>query len=501
MVAKRAALYLRLSVAQDDVQSDSIRRQEADLRALCEREGWEVVEVLADDGISGRKVRANATEALRMLRDREADVLAVWKLDRFSRQGLGAIGDLVETLDATPGALFVALQDGLRSDQAAWRLVAAVLSEVARTEADNTSLRIAASIRSNRADGRFVGGTVPFGFRPAPREGGGRTLKPHAPEVAIIHEVARRILDGESQARLLGDLTARGVPTTRSAYRIAQLNGLDPDGLDRGSWSYSGLSAVWTGDSLLGRLSRSRPVIGADGRTRKVWELVRDSDGSPLIAHEPILDGATAERLRTHLRDPKNPKSRTGPRRERHARLLSGVIFCDDCGQRLWVTTSGGRTVYTCAIRAGRCSGPNMKVENAERAVRERFLAIAGAWPEVKQIEEVTAPATIAALADTESAIREALAELQSDGVDGAAILGRVDALKARRAELQAIPSAITVRTIPTGRTIAEAWETATDESRRRILSYALDHVTLAPTETKGRTGYHPERIRIIWNS
>ena len=497
----RAALYLRLSVAQDEVQSDSIRRQEADLRALAEREGWHVVRVLTDDGLSGRKVRANATEALRMLREREVEVLAVWKLDRFTRQGLSAIGDLVETLDATPGSLFVTLQDGLRSDQAAWRLVAAVLSEVARTEADNTSARVSASIRSNRADGRYVGGTVPFGFRPAPREGGGRTLKPYSPEVEIIREFAGRVLGGESQASMIHDLQGRGIPTTRSAYRVAQVNGLVPEGLDRGSWSYAGLNAVWTGESLLGRLSRSRPVVGPDGKTRKVWELIRDADGAPLAAYEPILDAATVERLRAHLRDPKNPSSRRGPRRARKARLLSGLIFCDDCGQRLWVTTSGGRTVYACARRAGRCAGPNMKVENADRAVSEAFLAIAGSWPEVEEVEEVTAPATVAALADTEAAIREALAELQSDGVDGSAILRRVDTLKVRRAELQAIPSAVTTRIVPTGRTVAEAWAISSDETRRRMLAVALDHVTLTQTETKGRTGYHPERIRFLWRS
>ena len=497
----RAVLYLRLSVAQDEVQSDSIRRQETDLRALAEREGWDVVRVLADDGLSGRKARANATEALRMIRDREADVLAVWKLDRWTRQGLGALADLVGVLDATPGSRFVALQDGLRSDQAAWRLVAAVLSEVARTEADNTSARVSASIRSNRADGRYVGGTVPFGFRPAPREGGGRTLKPFAPEVAIIREFVDRILGGESQASMIYDLQRRGIPTTRSAYRLAQVNGLDPEGLDRGSWSYAGLNAVWTGESLLGRLSRSRPVVGPDGKTRKVWELVRDADGAPLVAYEPILDFATVERLRAHLRDPKNPQSRRGPRRERRARLLSSLIFCDDCGQRLWVTTSGGRTVYTCAIRAGRCSGPNMKVENAERAVSEAYLAVAGSWPEVEEVEEVTAPATVAALADVEAAIREALAELQSDGVDGPAILQRVETLKARRSELQATPSAVTTRIVPTGRTISEAWENSDDDARRRMLALALDHVTLTPTATKGRTGYHPERIKLGWNS
>jgi site-specific DNA recombinase len=496
---RRVVLYLRLSVAQDDVVSDSIRRQEADLRALAESEGWEVVRSLADDGASGRKARANATEAVRMLRDREADVLAVWKLDRFTRQGLGAIGKLIDTLDAVPGSLFVALKDGLRSDQSAWRLTAAVLSEVARSEADSTALRVRSSIVSNRGQGRFVGGTVPFGYRPAPREGGGRTLVPHPPELAVVREIATRVLADESQAALVEDLTRRGIATTRSAYRVAEIKGLDPDGLDRGSWSYSGLNSVWTGESLLGRLSRSRKTTDAQGKTTKTWELIRDAKGLPLEAYEPLLDAATVERLRGHLRDPKSPATKRAEPRTRHARLLSGVIYCAECGQRLWVSGNGERIVYSCIRRAGRCLGPNIKAENAERAVTERFLGIVGGSPETRDVEVVTAPDTIAALADVEAAIREATGELVADGADDQAILRRITALKALRLEHQSVPSSITIITELTGRTISEAWAASTVEERRAQLLRKIDHVTLAPTASKGHTGYHPERITIEW--
>jgi site-specific DNA recombinase len=498
---RRVVLYLRLSVAQDDVVSDSITRQEKDLRDLAEREGWKVVRSLTDDGLSGRKARANATEALRMLREREADVLAVWKLDRFTRQGLGAIGDLVTVLDAVPGSLFVALQDGLRSDQPAWRLTAAVLSEVARSEADNTAMRVRAANRANRSVGRFVGGTVPFGYRPAPREGGGRTLVPHPPEVAVIREVAERILRDESQAAIVEDLTERGIPTTRSAYRVADIKGLAVDGLDRGSWSYSGLASVWTGESLLGRISRSRNIVDDAGKEFKTWEIVRDDQGLPLVAYEPLLDAATVERLRGHLRDPKNPTSRRTEPRPRRARLLSGVLYCEHCGQRLWVSVNGGRPVYTCVRRAGRCAGPNVKVENADRYVTETFLGLVGDLPETKDVEEVTSPDTIAALADVEVAIRETSGELVADGADVQDIVRRLTVLKALRQELQATPSSVTVKTVKTGRTIREAWADASDDERRAQLLRHLDHVTLSITETKGHTGFHPERFKIQWYS
>src|SRR6476620_11374883 len=160
-----ALLYLRLS--QSDDASTSIARQEADLRVLADREGWDVAEVIVDDGLSGGYARANADRALAMLREGAADVLAVWKFDRWSRQGLGAVAALIDALDANPKALFVADRDGLRSSQPAWRIIASVLAEVARMERENTKARVTSSIAALRRGGRYAGRNVPYGYTPA----------------------------------------------------------------------------------------------------------------------------------------------------------------------------------------------------------------------------------------------------------------------------------------------------------------------------------------------
>lgn len=133
---KRAILYLRLSESKEE--STSIARQRQDLEALAEREGWIVVEILTDDGLSGGKVRENAEHALEALRTGAADVVAVYKWDRWSRMGARTVADLQDVLDERASkhspALFVALQDGLRSDSPAWDIQVAVLA--ARVEAE-----------------------------------------------------------------------------------------------------------------------------------------------------------------------------------------------------------------------------------------------------------------------------------------------------------------------------------------------------------------------------
>jgi DNA invertase Pin-like site-specific DNA recombinase len=210
----RAVLYCRISES-DDV-STSIAGQETDLRERAERDGWTVIDVLKDDGISGGISRAKADRALEMLRTGDADILAVWKADRWSRQGLRAVADLDDVLTERPSARFVAHMDGLDSRDASFDAIFGILAVMARIERKNTRVRVTASIARLRRDGRFAGGNVPYGYRPADNpEGFGRVLAIDETEAEVVREAAARVLTGESTYSVVRELNARKVPTRR----------------------------------------------------------------------------------------------------------------------------------------------------------------------------------------------------------------------------------------------------------------------------------------------
>ncbi|MFS0867190.1 recombinase family protein [Microbacterium sp. 179-B 1A2 NHS] len=494
---KRAILYLRLSVTDaNEGVSDSIQRQQADLEAFADAEGMTVTQILTDDGLSGRKTRANADEALRALDSGEADALLVWKLDRWTRQGLGAIGRLVEVLDRNPKAEFIALRDGIRSSQPSWRLTAAVLSEVARTEADNTALRVSAAIRANQQAGRFKGGTVPYGYRPAPHPSGrGRTLILDPAEVATIKRMGAWVLDDRPINALADVLTREQVPTTRSPKRLARIRGEESEDLPAGVWSWPAVAAILTGDAVLGRVSVSRVVDG-----KKVWSLVLDDEGLPLQPFPAALDVDTSARLRARIKSGKVPSGK--PRRvPRKARLLSGLLWCGVCGKKLWVTVRSGRPTYTCSRKAGgTCPGPNMSAELAEQAITDAFLAERGHWPEATLEESVAQPEHADELSRVQTAIDQTLADMAHDDADVVRLATTLQTLKGRRTELQAYPAVIERRWVPTGRTIADAWAAGDDHSRRDLLErFGLDRIELMPTASRGSNVFQPERLVPHW--
>lgn len=489
-MTRRMIPYLRLSVSGDE-NSTSISRQEADLRDLADREGWEVLPALVDDGISGRRARANADEALRMIREGEAEILAVWKLDRWTRQGLSAVGSLVATLDEAPGSMFLALQDGLRSDQAAWRIIASVLAEVARMEAENTATRVRSTIRTLKHSGRWQGGVPPLGYRSAPSpDGVGRVLVVDEEEAAVLTRYAERVVAGESLSRLARDLTAEGFPQARSEFRKAEARGEDPTGLDRGTWPVTTFRQAITSETLVGRVSHH-------------GEIVRGEDGRPVEFWPPAVPPALFARVRATL--PRLGQRGPAPRR-RAARLLSGVIFCGVCGRKLYTSQHArGTSIYKCPARIAGDSCPvgSVVAERAEEAVAEAYLATVGRFPERVEVVTSAAEESEIALAEIEEALRDLSARLTEDDADPVALMAQISALKGRRAEIRATPLETRSEWRETGRTYREAWE-ATDavEERRRVLLGALDHVDLLPVDPAARgRRFSPDRLRFFWNS
>jgi len=90
----RAAIYLRVSTAEQTTDN-----QERELRVAADRMGHTIVEVYADNGISGSKGRDKRPAFDRLHRDaarRRFDVIMAWSVDRLGRSLQDLVGFLSE---------------------------------------------------------------------------------------------------------------------------------------------------------------------------------------------------------------------------------------------------------------------------------------------------------------------------------------------------------------------------------------------------------------------
>ena len=153
-MAKRVALYLRVSTGD----GQTIENQRQALEEMAARAGWQVVEVYADEGISGTKGRERRPAFDRMLKAalrRKFDMIAAWSVDRLGR----SLQDLVAFLSELKAAgvdLFLH-QQALDTSSPSGRALFQMLGVFAEFEAAMIRERTLAGLTRARAQGKRLG--------------------------------------------------------------------------------------------------------------------------------------------------------------------------------------------------------------------------------------------------------------------------------------------------------------------------------------------------------
>ncbi len=132
----RAAGYRRVSM-REQVDGHSLAAQETNIRQHVQSQGWELVELYTDAGISAKK-DSNRPALNQLLQDAQAgkfDVIIVDKLDRFYRHLRG----LLMALDQINGygVSFVSVQERLDFTTVWGKLTLAILGTLAEIYLQN----------------------------------------------------------------------------------------------------------------------------------------------------------------------------------------------------------------------------------------------------------------------------------------------------------------------------------------------------------------------------
>jgi len=151
----KAAIYARVST--DDKGQDP-RNQTVALKEFATREGLEIVEEYIDFETGTGKRRRAAFE--KMLYDAERhrfQILAVWALDRLTREGTLKTLLLIDRLESM-GVRVRSLQESwLDPSSPTYELLVSVFSWTARAESLKISARIRAGLIRARMEGRRLG--------------------------------------------------------------------------------------------------------------------------------------------------------------------------------------------------------------------------------------------------------------------------------------------------------------------------------------------------------
>lgn len=188
----KAALYLRVSTTDQ-----TTKNQRRELTAVAKRQGWNVVQVFVDEGISGAKGRGQRPGLDAMLRGvarKDFELVAAWSVDRLGRS-LQDLVSLLAEFHAKKVDLYLH-QQGLDTTTPSGKAMFQMLGVFSEFERAIIRERIKAGLARARAEGKVFGRPrvsekVEAAIRAARRKGKG--MRSIASDLGIGVSVVQRV--------------------------------------------------------------------------------------------------------------------------------------------------------------------------------------------------------------------------------------------------------------------------------------------------------------------
>jgi site-specific DNA recombinase len=302
------------------------------------------------------------------------------------------------------------------------------------------------------------GGHRPFGY-----EADRMTLRPG--EAEEIKDAARRVVAGESVRGITQDWRRRGVSTVRGAV-----------------WSPTTIKRLLCSGRISGQREHHGEIVG-----EAVWPA--------------IITAAETTRLRAMLMN--GDRSPGGTAR---SYLLSGLVYCGDCGRRMSTRpTAKGRHRYLCVRDRGGCGHRGIDAAGTEDLVVEAVMirldtpALSAAVAKSTQ-QEGDVGGELVELEARLDQLAEMFASGEIDRREWLKARGSLeDRLQAARARL-ARQSRSEALTGMEGGVLREAWGEMTFDRRRAVIAAVVERVTVGPA-VKGRNRFDPERVDVTWRA
>lgn len=345
---KKVALYVRVSTARQDQEGYSIPLQKERLIAYCKAKGWVVAGIFVDPGHSGSSLeRPGITALMEGVKAGKYDVVLVYKLDRLSRSQKDTLY-LIEDIFMANNTDFVSMQESFDTTTIYGRAMVGILSVFAQMERETIAERTLMG-RAGRAEEGWWhgGGTEPIGYN-------------YVDGVLVIDKEEAR------QVKAVYNLYASGFSVTEISRRMEGYK------TKHGDWSHT---------STVGNVL-----------------------DNPLYAGIVHFDGVEVRGRHAAIVDP-DVDARVKARRARLRRveaagdsnyLLTGIIYCADCGARYFPNKRpNGNVVYSCHSRAKKnkkmikdpnCKAPHIPVDELDAMVEAEVLRLAD---DPSQVDEI----------------------------------------------------------------------------------------------------------------
>jgi site-specific DNA recombinase len=207
---RKAVGYVRVSTTEQAVEGISLDMQRAKIRTYATLEDLDLVETVADEGISGCTIkgRPGIQKIIEMVEKRQVEAVVVFKLDRLARNTIEAL-ELSQLMDRK-GAALHSITEKLDTKSAIGKFFFTLMASLAEMERSLIGERIKAALDRKREKSQPVSNNPPYGCKII-----NDLLVPDPEEWAIIRRILKLHGAGFTAYRITKMLTDEGILNRR----------------------------------------------------------------------------------------------------------------------------------------------------------------------------------------------------------------------------------------------------------------------------------------------
>lgn len=162
----RAIGYIRVSTDEQAKEGISLEAQKKKIELYCELKNFDLMEIIADEGISAKDLKRPGVKKLLEKADKkEVEAIIVYKLDRIFRSTMDALETSQDL--KKKGVALHSIQENLDTDSAIGRFFFTLLSALGQMERELIGERTKMALNHLKENNK-VYGTIPYGKK---REG------------------------------------------------------------------------------------------------------------------------------------------------------------------------------------------------------------------------------------------------------------------------------------------------------------------------------------------
>ena len=323
------ALYCRLS-QEDELkgESNSITHQKEMLQKYADENGFRNTQFFVDDGYSGTNFdRPDWQRLSGMIDEGLIGTIIVKDMSRLGRDYL-QVGMYTEMIFPNADIRFIAINNGVDSNNGVENDMTPFINIFNEFYAKDTSRKIRAVVKAKGQSGKPIASTPVYGYLKDPQDKNHWIVDEEA--AAVVREIFALCIKGYGVSQIANELTRRKIeiPTAHLVSLGIRENVVYTDN-DAYLWEDSTVTRILQRQEYLGHTVNFK----THSKSYKCKKRIDNDPSEWMIfenTHEPIIDQVTFDTVQ-RIRD---GRRRVTPMGEMP--ILSGMVFCADCGRKLY---------------------------------------------------------------------------------------------------------------------------------------------------------------------